>query len=165
MSKETKKKGYPTPMSSTALVFWTGLFAGIFWGMIGYICYIFSLTEIRPNVFLEPWALGNWKNEWIGTIISILLMGVFSIPTAFIYYWALKKWNGIWLGLTYGLVIFLLVFIVLNPLFPSIKPLFDLNRDTIITSICLFLVYGLFIGYSINYEYVNTKGKEKEAAT
>lgn len=165
MSKEAKKESYPKPMSSTALVFWTGLFGGIFWAIIGYFCYLFGLTEIRPNVILEPWALGYWKNEWIGTIISILFMGIFSVPVAFIYYWALKKWNGIWVGMAYGLVIFMFVFIVLNPLFSNIKPLFNLTRDTIITSVCLYLVYGLFIGYSINYEYENSKGKENEAAT
>ena len=165
MSDKIKKENYPKPMSSTALVFWTGLFGGIFWGTIGYICSIFGLTEIRPNAILEPGALGDWKNEWLGTLISIVFMGVFSIVAAFVYYGVLKKWNGVWVGLIFGLVIFFLIFFILNPLFPSIKPLFDLSRDTIITSVCLYLMYGLFIGYSISYEYEITKAKDKEAAS
>jgi hypothetical protein len=165
MAKEQKEKKYPKPMSFPAMVFWTGLFGGIFWGLIGYVAYLFNFTVVRPNVILEPWALGYWKNEWLGTLISIILLGVFSVAAAFIYYFALRRIKGVWIGMGYGLVLFLLIFFVLNPLFPSIEPLNQMNRDTIITSICLYMVYGLFIGYSINYEYQNTTGKEKEAST
>jgi hypothetical protein len=161
----TKQKGtdYPKPMSFPVMVFWTGLCGGIFWGTIGYLAYIFSFTEIRPNVILEPWTLGYWKNEGLGTVISIVLLGIFSIIAAFIYYAVLKRFRGYWFGIGYGIVLFLLVFLVLNPLFPGIKPLFDLSRDTIITSICLYIVYGIFIGYSINYEYQLNNSQEKEA--
>jgi hypothetical protein len=165
MADQHKKTNYPKPMSFVAMVFWTGLFGGLFWGAIGFFDYYFNFTEIRPNVILEPWALGNWKNEWIGTVISILFIGVFSIVAAFIYSLLLKNFKGIWMGLGYGIVLFLLVFFVLNAIFPGMKPLFDLSRDTIITSVCLYMIYGLFIGYSINYEYESTKVEENEAAT
>jgi hypothetical protein len=138
MSNQPKEEFYPKPMSSSALVFWTGLFGGMFWGTIGYISYLFGLTEIRPNVILEPWALGYWKNEGLGTLISIIFIGIISVPVAYIYYGVLKKWNGFWTGLAYGVVLLLLVFIVLNPIFPGIKPLTQMNRDTIITSVCLY---------------------------
>lgn len=165
MSNEPKKSNYPKPMSFLAMVFWTGLFGGLFWGTIGFIAYYFNFTEIRPNVILEPWALGKWKNEWLGTVISIIFMGLLSVGAAFFYYAALKKFSGIWFGLGYGIVLFILVFFVLNPLFPSVKSFFDLSRDTIITTLCLYLIYGLFVGYSINYEYQNTKAEVTESAT
>ena len=164
MANEPKKSNYPKPMSFTALVFWTGLFGGLFWGTIGFIAYYFNFTEVRPNVILEPWALGKWKNEWLGTVISIILLGIFSVGAAFVYSIALKKFNGIWLGLGYGIVLFLLVYLILNPIFPGIKPFLDLGRDTIITTICLYLVYGLFIGYSINYEYEINHMEETSAS-
>jgi hypothetical protein len=165
MANEHKPGNYPKPMSFSVMVFWTGLFGGVFWGAIGFFAYFLSFTEIRPNVILEPWALGHWKTGWLGTVISILIMGIFSVGAAFVYYAVLKKFKGIWFGLGYGLVLFLLVFFVLNPLFPGIKPFFNLSRDTIITSICLYIVYGIFIGYSINYEYQNNKVQEKESST
>jgi hypothetical protein len=165
MSNQPKEKYYPKPMSSSALVFWTGLFGGMFWGTIGYFSYLIGLTEIRPNVILEPWALGYWKNEGLGTLISIIFIGIISVPVAYIYYGVLKKLNGFWAGLSYGLVLLLLVFFVLNPIFPSIKPISEMTRDTIITSVCLYLIYGLFIGYSISYDYENLKGNEKETAS
>lgn len=157
------KSNYPKPMSLLEHVFWTGFFGGVFWSSVGYIAYLLNFTEIHPNIILEPWALGKWKHEWLGTVIAILLIGMISVGAAFIYYGAIKKWKGIWPGFTYGIYLFFLVFLILNPLFPGIAPFFNLSRDTIITSICLYIVYGIFIGYSISYEYQNQSKVDKEA--
>jgi hypothetical protein len=165
MTNEPKKSNYPKPMSFTAHVFWTGLFGGLFWGTIGFFASYFNFTDIQPNVILEPWALGKWKNEWLGTVISLLFLGILSVGAAFVYSIALKKFNGIWLGLGYGIVLFLLVYVVLNPIFISMKPLLDLSRNTFITTFCLYLVYGLFIGYSINYEYEINQMEVNETAS
>ncbi|MEH6995576.1 YqhR family membrane protein [Neobacillus drentensis] len=165
MAKRPEKSDYPKPMSFVTVVFWTGLFGGLFWGTIGFFAYYFNFTEIRPNIILGPWALGDWKNEWLGTVISIILLGILSVGAAFVYSIALKKFNGIWLGLGYGMALFLIVYLVLNPIFSEMKPFLDLSRDTIITSICLYLVYGLFIGYSINYEYEINQMEENETAS
>jgi hypothetical protein len=165
MVKSPEKSNYPEPMSFVTVVFWTGLFGGLFWGTIGFIAYYFNFTEIRPNIILGPWALGDWKNEWLGTVISIILLGILSVGAAFVYSIALKKFNGIWLGLGYGIALFLIVYLVLNPIFSEMKPFLDLSRNTVITSICLYLVYGLFIGYSINYEYEINHMEENETAS
>jgi hypothetical protein len=165
MMKEHNLGNYPVAMSFPVMVFWTGLFGGLFWGLIGCLASYLSFTEIRPNVILEPWTLGNWKYEWLGTLISIILIGICSVVAAFIYYAVLRKFTGFWFGMGYGILLFLVVFFVLNPLFPGMKPIFDLNRDTLITSVCIYIVYGIFIGYSINYEYQNTNEQENEEAT
>jgi hypothetical protein len=165
MEVEIKEKSYPKPMSLITMVFWIGLFGGVFWGSIGYLAYFFSLSEIRPNIILEPWALGNWKKEWLGTVISIIFIGAFSVGAAFLYYAVLKRLKGIWPGFGYGIMLFLLVFFVLNPLFPGMAPFLQLQRDTIITSICLYIVYGIFIGYSISYAFQNQIVQVKESAS
>ncbi|MDP4085624.1 MAG: YqhR family membrane protein [Bacillota bacterium] len=159
IEKEIK---FPKAMSTPMTVFWIGLFGGVFWTIIGYFAYLFSFTELRPNIILEPWALGDWKRDWLGTAISIIIIGLFSVGAAFVYYGMLKKLKGIWPGFIYGIVIFLLVFIVLNPLFPSMDPFLKLDRDTLVTSACLYIVYGVFIGYSISYESQNQKVQDKE---
>jgi hypothetical protein len=158
-------KNYPKPMPLPLMVFWTGLFGGLFWSTIGFIAYFFHFTEIRPNVLLEPWLLGKWKYAWQGTVVSIIILGILSVAVAFIYYALFKKLNSWWYGLGYGILLFLIVFFLINPLIPGIKPIVDLKRDTIITSVCLYIIYGIFIGYSINYEYQNKKFEQKEAAT
>jgi uncharacterized membrane protein YagU involved in acid resistance len=165
MEREIKERRYPKPMSTLTMVFWTGLFGGVFWSMIGYLAYLFSLTEIRPTIILEPWALGDWKKDWLGTVISIIFIGIFSVGAAFVYYVTLKKLKGIWPGVGYGVVLFLLVFFVLNPLFPGMSPFLQLLRDTIITSACIYIVYGLFIGYSISYEFQNVIVQDNEPIT
>lgn len=140
------------PMSLMAMTVITGLFGGIFWSSIGYLAYVFNFTEIRPNVILEPWTIGTWKEEWLGTVVSIVLIGLLSIGAALIYYFTLKKFTRLYIGIGYGLVLFLLVFFVLNPIFPGIEPFTKLERNTIVTSICLYILFGVFVGYSISYE-------------
>ncbi|MEK4147360.1 YqhR family membrane protein [Robertmurraya sp. FSL W8-0741] len=152
------------PMSIMTMVVLTGLVGGILWSSIGYLLYVFHFTEIRPNVILEPWALGEWKKQWLGTVISIIFIGIISIGVALIYYAILKKVTSILGGIGYGVVLFLLVFFVLNPIFPGIEPFGELNRTTIITSVCLFILYGIFIGYSISYEYEELQMRKRQEA-
>ena len=59
-------------MSFMTLVVLTGLVGGIVISSIAYFAYIFNLTAIPARVILEPWALGDWKKELLGTVISII---------------------------------------------------------------------------------------------
>lgn len=149
------------PMSFMTMTIVTGLFGGIFWSSLAYLAYLFHFTEIRPNVILEPWALGQWKEQWLGTVISIIAIGLFSIGAALVYYVVLRKVKTIWAGAGYGLVLFVLVFYVLNPIFPGIKPFWDLSRNTLVTMACLYILYGVFVGYSISYEENEMRNQEK----
>lgn len=156
------------PMSFIMMVIVTGLIGGIFWSGLSYLAYVFNFTEIRPNVILEPWTIGDWKNQWLGTVISIFLIGILSIGIALVYYAILRKFKSMLVGIGYGIGLFLLVFFVLNPIFPSIRPFGELERNTIITSICFYVLYGVFIGYSISYEDSENRNqdhKNSEATT
>lgn len=155
------------PMSFIMLTVITGLFGGIFWSSMAYLAYVFNFTDIRPNVILEPWALGRWKEEWLGTVISIMAIGLFSVGAALVYYAAIRKINSIWAGAAFGLVLFFVVFYVLNPIFPGIKPFWDLSKDTLITSACFYILYGVFVGYSISYEEneIRNQAKNRKEAT
>jgi hypothetical protein len=150
------------PMSFIAMTVITGLVGGILWSSLAYLAYVFNFTEIRPNVILEPWALGKWKEQWLGTVISIIAIGLFSIGAALIYYAAMRKIKSIWAGAAFGLVLFFLVFYVLNPIFPGIKPFWELSKNTLITSTCLYILYGVFVGYSISYEEQEIRNREKK---
>ncbi|PLR76471.1 hypothetical protein CU633_16035 [Bacillus sp. V3-13] len=152
------------PMSFIAMVVLTGFFGGILWSGLAYIAYLFNFTDIRPNVILEPWALGEWKGQWLGTVISIIMIGIISIAAALLYYALLRKFRSMWVGIGYGIVLFAIVFFILNPIFPGIRPFAELNRNTIITSICLYLLYGVFVGYSISYEENELRIRQKQEA-
>lgn len=171
MSEENKleQDQREKPMSLLGLAVITGLFGGIFWSSIAYLAYIFNFTEIRPNVILEPWTIGDWKEGWLGTVISIVLIGLLSIGAALIYYFTLRKFTPLYVGIGYGLALFLLVFLVLNPIFPGIAPFGELSRNTIVTSICFYILFGAFVGYSISYEESEIRkmkeAKQKEVRT
>lgn len=140
----------------------TGFIGGVFWSILGYLAYVFDFTEIRPNIILEPWALGDWKNAWIGTVFAILFLGLVSMLVSLIYYALLKRFLNILTGIIFGIILFLIVFYVLNPIFPGMAPIGELKRDTIITSVCLYILYGVFIGYSISYEYVEQNVRKRQ---
>lgn len=152
MAKLEQNKPHKS-MSIIMITAVTGFFGGVFWSALGWLAYVFNFTEIRPNMILEHWTVGEWKTGWLGSIISLILIGLIGILAAFIYYFTLRKFNNIWVSLAYGIILFLLVFYLLNPLFPMLNPLKELSRNTIITMICLYSLFGVFVGYSISYEY------------
>lgn len=159
--KQLEQNQREKPMSFITMVIATGLIGGILWSGLGYFAYVFNLTDIRPNVILEPWTIGEWKEGWLGTVISIVMIGGISIISAFIYYVFLRRFPSIWVGAGYGIVLFVIVFYVLNPIFPGINPFNELGRNTMITSVCFYILYGVFVGYSISYEESEIKYKER----
>lgn len=144
-------------MSYNGKVATIGFFGGLFWSLIGYFAFYFKFIKFGPALVLMPWALGDWKNGHLGQIVGILIIGLLSILVAFIYKVILQKVYNIWAGLLFGLALWAIVFYLLNPIFPGLKPVNELDVNSIITSICLYILYGLFIGYSISYEYKQGK--------
>lgn len=152
-NKKLEQDQREQPMGFMTKVIVTGFVGGVLWSLIGYFAYIFSFTEISPNVVLQPWALGDWKKGWLGYIISIILLGLFGIGAALIYAAILKKFQQFWIGIVYGIALWGLVFFLLNPMFPSIKTVGELTLDTNVTNVCLYILFGVFVGYSISFEH------------
>ncbi len=147
---EQNKENEPIPMLAKVAII--GLFGGIFWSLLAYLCHIFNFTVISPNLVLQPWLIGEWKNRILGQFVGIGVIGLLSIGAAFIYYALLRRFQHIWAGAAYGFAIWVLVFYVLNPIFPGLKAVTELDRNTNITTICFYILYGAFIGYSISFE-------------
>ncbi|GAB3052125.1 YqhR family membrane protein [Virgibacillus ainsalahensis] len=161
---EQNKKEHIGSLLSRSLL--TGFIGGILWSVLGVIMYYFNFTEIGPKHYLlRSWNTAKWTDGWLGDIISILMVGLISIAAALIYYGIFKKVNSMWMGAAYGIILWLIIFFMLQPIFTNIPPLAELSFNTIISTICLFILYGTFIGYSISYDYNDTKvkaSKEKE---
>jgi hypothetical protein len=152
------------PMSMLAKVIVIGLCGGIFWSLLGYLLYIFKFTKISPNLVLQPWAIGDWKNGLYGQFMGIFVIGLLSVGVALLYYATLRRFEKIWVSMIFGLALWGFVFFILNPIFPDLKSVWELGRNTNITTVCLYLLYGVFIGYSISFE-VNDIQKEGHAVT
>ncbi|HWO77605.1 MAG TPA: YqhR family membrane protein [Bacillus sp. (in: firmicutes)] len=161
-NKELEQNKTEEQLSLAALSAIIGLCGGLFWSLIGYVAYLFSFTKVSPRAVLEPIAVGDWKNTWLGLVISIVLLSVLSMGAALLYYAAFRRFKGMWLGMAYGLLLFGVIFFILNPLFPSIRPIREIDGYTWVTSACLYILYGVFIGYSISYEANDLRVKEKQ---
>ncbi|HLR40473.1 MAG TPA: YqhR family membrane protein, partial [Virgibacillus sp.] len=81
---------------------------------------------------------------------------------AFIYYGLLKKVISMWMGVVYGLILWGIIFYILQPVFPTLTPVVDFDKETIVTTLGLFILYGTFIGYSISFDYNDMRIKEKK---
>lgn len=134
------------------------LFTGFVGGIIGSICgvllYYFNFSEVAPRTFeLRPWLEAGWTDRWIGDIISILVAGILSIVPAFIYYSLFKKMKSVWFAVIFGVALWVIIFYVLNPVFDNIPSVAQMSTSTIVSTICLYILYGTFIGFSISYDY------------
>lgn len=159
--KQEKQNGQEESILSRSLM--TGFFGGILWSIFGVIIYYFNFAEVAPKTFLlRSWSTAKWTNGWLGDVVSIVMVGILSILIAFIYYGLLKKVSSMWMGVVYGIILWGITFYILQPIFSTIPPLVDFNKDTIVSTICLFILYGTFIGYSISFNYHSMEIEEKK---
>ncbi|MFC0470989.1 YqhR family membrane protein [Halalkalibacter kiskunsagensis] len=140
-------------MSFSVKVALIGLFGGLIWSLVGYFAFYFNFIRVGPALALMPFVVGDWKDTYIGQLVGVAVIAILSIGLAFLYKLVLQKFQKLWVGIGFGLVLWLIVFYLLNPFFPGLKSVQNLDFNTIITSICLYVLYGTFIGYSISYEY------------
>jgi hypothetical protein len=147
-----KKEEQKQPQSLMKKAMQIGIFGGLFWGAFWYFLHIFSFSTIGPNHFLMPFAFGDWKYGMWGNIIGILIMGILSIAAACLYGAVFKKFQGVWPGIVYGLAWWTVLFFVMGWLSPVLKNVWELSRETLVTTICIFILYGVFIAYSVSFE-------------
>lgn len=155
--EELEQNKHENPTSHIARVITIGFFGGVFWSIIGFIAYYFNFTAVGPALAINGLELGAWKNEPLGHVIGIIVIGVLSIGVAIIYNALLQKMDNIWVGILFGAVLWGIVFYLLNPIFPGLAPIAELGLNTIVTTVCLYVLYGVFIGYSVAYDASETR--------
>ncbi|WP_085991927.1 YqhR family membrane protein [Oceanobacillus senegalensis] len=165
MAEDNKKleqnKRNEEQMSILARSLLTGFIGGIFWSTVGVFLYYFNFSELSPKAFLlRSWLRTDWTSGWLGDLVSIILVGLLSLATALIYYGTLRKVNSMWVGALYGIVLWGIIFYLFQPIFTNVPGVFDLKTDTIVTTLCIYILYGTFIGYSISYDYHDMKMQE-----
>lgn len=139
----------------------TGFVGGLLWSTISVLLYYFNFLEVSPKSFvLKSWISNAWTDRWLGDLISIILIGLLSLAIALIYYGLFKKIKSMWVGVVYGIILWGIVFFLLQPIFQNVPALLELQTNTIVTSICLYILYGTFIGYSISYDYHDSQVQE-----
>ncbi|WP_413379783.1 YqhR family membrane protein [Alkalihalobacillus sp. 1P02AB] len=155
--KQLEQNEQEKQMSFNTKVVVIGLFGGLIWASIWYFSFFFNFIRVGPALILMPWALADWKDTYIGQLVGIVVIMILSIGIAFFYKVTLQRMKSLWAGVGFGVLLWVLLFYILNPLFPGLKTVQNLDSNTIVTSLCLFALYGLFIGYSISYEFAEQK--------
>ncbi|MGG6309728.1 YqhR family membrane protein [Paenibacillus macerans] len=137
-----------------------GLFAGLIWGGVKGLFYYMRFTTILPGYLVEPFFKNSFLHSRFGYYVGWLSFIVFSILATMLYTVVFRKLKGPGPGILYGMVWWFLIFAVLGPLFQMTRPLPELRPITVISEFCLYLLWGLFIGYTAAEEYTDERQRE-----
>lgn len=141
-------------------VIYIGFFAGLIWGAMKIIEHYFKFTTIVVGFLVEPFFKHDFLMTWQGVLIGWGFFMVFSIIAAFIYMVTMWRLQSAWWGIGYGALWWAAIYLLIGPLAGMTYWITDLDLNSILTDLCLFLVWGMFIGYSIAIEYTDTRTRQ-----
>ncbi len=136
----------------------TGFFGGVFFSSLHIVSHYFHLTKVDHIQILQFFHLDFfWVKRWYGYLFFIIFSGFLSIVFALLYYFIAKQLHGWIYGAIYGLLLWL-VFVLLIPAMMKTVTFPDFLKTYMnVYYLCSFLIYGIFIGYSISYDYEMSK--------
>lgn len=141
-----------------------GFFAGLIWGAIHGFFYFMRFTKVIPGYLAEPFFKHDFLKTQPGYYVGWLFFIVFSIICAVLYTLLLRKMRGPWPGLLYGVWWWAIVFGILSPIYKLTPPLRVLGWTSLISEFCLYLLWGIFIGYTAATEYTEDRLREPQKA-
>ncbi|MFJ7754886.1 YqhR family membrane protein [Peribacillus muralis] len=142
-----------------------GFVGGAAGSLAGMIAHYVNFMDFSPRFILTSWSNMSWIEHWLGAVMTIIVFGILSMVIALIYYGFFKRMKSILTGMIFGAVCWALLIFVLKPMFSDLPAFSKMSSNTIITSACIFILYGLFVGYSISYdhqEYIREKNKAQK---
>ncbi|GGH79586.1 H+/Cl- antiporter ClcA [Pullulanibacillus pueri] len=129
-----------------------GIFGGGIWSLLGFVFYTLNFSKFGPALILAPFPAYHWKESVGKQFLGILLICIVSIFIAFAYKLTLSRIKNLWISVGFGLVLWVIVFYILQPWISGLDPVTELGKNTISTTLCLYALYGLFVGYSISFD-------------
>lgn len=135
-----------------------GVVGGIFWAAMNYVLYFMNFTFISPSVFIKPFILSNGTDRPMIQLMGIGVAAILSIGFALAYVFTLSRFYSPWIGIGAGTALFGIFYYILSPLLNlTEKPIHQIGMNTFATELCLFILYGLFIGFSLSSEFSSKK--------
>ncbi|KZE80892.1 hypothetical protein AV654_11120 [Paenibacillus elgii] len=142
-----------------------GFFAGLIWGGVQMIANYFHFTSLSPGFLLEPYYKHSYLMTWRGYMLGWLAFIALSVVAALLYTMLFAKAFGPWYGIGYGVAWWAFLFLLVGPVTGMMNWIAYLDLNTVVTQACLFVVWGLFIGYSISFEFTNEREREPFATS
>lgn len=134
-----------------------GVVGGIFGSVFSIIMYYFNFSEVAPHSYLfVPMVKVITSKTWVSYLVTIVVASICSVILAAIYYGLFRKIHSMWIGLLYGLALWVVIFIFLQPVYQNVQKIQEWNTSTMVSTVSLFVLYGIFIGYSISHDYFDT---------
>lgn len=141
-----------------------GLYAGVIWGVVRWMFYGLKFTKELPGYWLEPFFQNSFLKTYWGAVAGIGSFIVFSIAAAFIYLIVLYKFKGAWPGVIYGFVWWFIIFVFIGPWLKMTTVITKAGWETLSAELCICLLWGSFIGYSISFELNDEASREPASA-
>ncbi|WP_338551853.1 YqhR family membrane protein [Paenibacillus sp. KS-LC4] len=143
----------------------TGFFAGLIWGVLRWFFYEMKFTLELPGIMADPFFRSAFLKTGWGYVVGIGSYIVFSMIAALIYGLLLRKLKGPWPGVLYGLVWWAIIFLALGPLLHVTRSVWKTGWNTLSAELCVFLLWGVFIGYTIAFEFTDEASREPVQAS
>jgi hypothetical protein len=161
MAKQNKKSDYEDHHTNPWL-FSTkiGFFAGLIWGIVRWMFYEMKFTSVLPGFAADPFFKAAFLKTGWGEVLGIGFFVIFSIIAALLYKVILGRLRGPWPGVVYGLIWWAILFVAVGPLMGLMQPVTKAGWNTLFTELCVFLLWGVFIGYSIAFEFTDEASRE-----
>lgn len=138
-----------------------GFFAGLIWGGARWLMYVLHFTKVIPGFLAEPFFKHDFLMTPAGHLLGYLFFIAFSVLAALLYVFILRRLRGPWPGMIYGVLWWSALFLAGSRLFLQ-QPPFKLPWDSVISEFCLFLLWGVFIGYTAAIEYTDERKREQQ---
>lgn len=154
----SNKKGTP----KIAFMLYIGFFAGLIWGGLKIVEFGLKLTKISPGFLIEPFYKHTFLNTWLGILLGWGAFIAFSMIAASLYMLLLWNLKGAWYGICYGVAWWGVIYMAVGPFIGMTPTLQKLELSSLISDLGIFILWGLFIGYSISFEYTDDRLREPE---
>ncbi|MCR8633971.1 YqhR family membrane protein [Paenibacillus radicis (ex Xue et al. 2023)] len=154
------EKGTDKRSNKWTFSLYIGFFAGLLWGAVKMVEHYFHFTSLPPGFLVEPFFKNSFLLTWKGYLLGWAVFILFSIVATLLYTIFLAKAVGPWVGIMYGLAIWGIIFLLVGPITGMMNWIAFLDWNTILTEACLFMLWGLFIGYSIAFEFNDESVRE-----
>jgi uncharacterized membrane protein YagU involved in acid resistance len=157
---DNNKNNNPPPTNPLLFSLKIGFFAGFVWGLVRWLATGLNFTKVTQAFLLDPFVKRKLLDSFYWQLAGWVSFIVMSIIAAFIYVVVLGKLKGPWPGVWMGAIVWVLVYALAGPIIGAVPPLREIGWNSIVTDFCLFVVWGLFIGYSIAFELHNESERE-----
>ncbi|MCC3373374.1 YqhR family membrane protein [Cohnella sp. REN36] len=164
MEKKERQSGEaPRTMPPALFVLILGVCGGVIWGLARWLAVALSFTKVPQAFLADPWIKRASLNTFGWHLAGLGMFVLMTIVAAFVYWLLLGKLAGPWPGFWFGLAWWALLFGI-GPATGAIPPLRTIGWNSIFSELCLYVVWGLFIGYSYAFEFHDESAREPAKA-